>query len=191
MVDWIRLNTFLTSDELFMNRNATARLNSWRRRKYQNIQVTDKSSIDELQFDRQSTVASCQGFPNRRGGGYCAPAEVTAIFILPYPRGKPGNRARPLNKKAAAGGFQGKLQKILRTSLAKAFLGHTMWPTQIYKKLGPPWPGPIRWSPCNGRVVKCICKLILPKLNCKCFCYMGALPGLTWKDDLSLSLVMI
>uniref|UniRef100_A0A0E0G7Z8 Uncharacterized protein n=1 Tax=Oryza nivara TaxID=4536 RepID=A0A0E0G7Z8_ORYNI len=120
MVDWIRLKTFLTSDELFMNRNATARLNSWRRRKYQNIQVTDKSSIDELQFDRQLTVASCQGFPNRQGGGYRAPVEVTAVFILPYPRGKPGNHARPLNKKAAAGGFQGKLQKILRTSLAKS-----------------------------------------------------------------------
>uniref|UniRef100_A0A0E0EMZ1 Uncharacterized protein n=1 Tax=Oryza meridionalis TaxID=40149 RepID=A0A0E0EMZ1_9ORYZ len=108
MVDWIRLKTFLTSDELFMNRNAglvnlmnsnSASLNSWRRRKYQNVQVTDKSSIDELQFDSQST--------------------------------------RPLNKKAASGGFQGKLQKILRTSLAwpradiTAFLGHTMWPTDL------------------------------------------------------------
>nr|AAP54241.2 transposon protein, putative, unclassified [Oryza sativa Japonica Group] len=33
-----------------------------------------------------------QGFPNRRGQGYRAPAEVTTVFILPYPRGKPGNR---------------------------------------------------------------------------------------------------
>nr|ABA99815.1 transposon protein, putative, unclassified [Oryza sativa Japonica Group] len=37
-------------------------------------------------------LARDQGLPYRRGRGYRAPAEVTAVFILPYPCGKPGNR---------------------------------------------------------------------------------------------------
>nr|BAD25784.1 hypothetical protein [Oryza sativa Japonica Group] len=42
-----------------------------------------------------------QGSQNRRGRGYRAPAEVTAVFTLPYPRGKPGNRGN----RAVTGGF--------------------------------------------------------------------------------------